>query len=139
MTIKHLTHLTLVKLCELCMLLHVLVTCCFYEPSCLTNKHICGPQGLRQRHDDARHSHHHVPPCLLYPWRKRESVVGCHGVTAVLWVTAVIIMQLTEGTAAKTLRLLPKHHNTGGSMPAVMCWTCTKEVRVRGRSTKHRR
>lgn len=75
-----------------------------------------------ERHNDARHSHHHVPLCLLHSWKKRELVVGCHGVAAVLWVTAVIIMQLTEGTAAKTFRLLPKHHNTGGSsMPAVMC------------------
>ena len=59
---------------------------------------------------------------MCYMSRSRESVVSCQAVTAVLLVTAVIIMQLTEGTEAKILRLLPKRHNIGGpSGLEVMC------------------
>ncbi len=51
-----------------------------------------------------------------------REAVSCQGVTAVLSVTAVIIMQLSEGMAAKPLRLLPKHHNSGGSSRLVVMW-----------------
>lgn len=61
---------------------------------------------------------HMCPPSM----EEKITVVKSHGVTAVLLVTAVIIMQITEGKAAKTLRLLPKHRNTGRySGPAEMC------------------
>lgn len=41
-------------------------------------------------------------PVRLVSWNG-DSVVSCQGVAAVLLVTAVIIMRLTEGTAAKML------------------------------------